>query len=86
MISAFSHVAACKASDNFITSALPVRNLYAPMMRFLDPLPESALRDYSNWDFKLDQHLANVHQQNQIPVDLLIVDVGCIHHWFPQSH
>jgi len=74
-ISLLFNTPVASASDNFITSPLPVRNMYPPMMRFLDPVPDSALREYSNWDFKLDQHLANVNQMNQSPVDHLMVDM-----------
>ncbi|WP_255418404.1 DUF3187 family protein [Mariprofundus sp. EBB-1] len=74
VISMFSH-SFISAAGSFITAPLPVRNLYAPMMRFLDPMPDSALRDYSNWDIKLDQHLANIHQINHGTIDFLMVDM-----------
>jgi len=68
-------ISTANAAERFITSPLAVRNLYAPFMRFLDPVPDSALREYSNWDVKLDQHLANVYQLNQSPFDHLAVDM-----------
>jgi len=63
------------ADDSNITEPLHVRNLYPPMMRFFDPVPDSALRSYKNWDISLDQHLASVYQFNQWPLDRLLVDM-----------
>ncbi len=45
-----------------LTSPLPVRNLYPPMMRFFDPTPDSALRSYEkSWLFELTQHYSTVN-------------------------
>lgn len=49
-----------RAAD--LTSPLPVRNLYPPMMRFFDPTPDSALRSYQqSWQFELTQHYSTVN-------------------------
>jgi len=45
-----------------LTSPLPVRNLYPPMMRFFDPTPDSALRSYNqSWQLELTQHYSTVN-------------------------
>jgi hypothetical protein len=62
------------ADEGNITVPLHVRNLYPPIMMFFDPVPDSALRNYNNWDISLDQHLANIYQFNQWPLDRLLVD------------
>ena len=68
-------VSLASAGESFLTSPLPVRNMYAPMMRFFDPVPDSALRDYSNWDIELDQHLSNIYLADQWPANQLLVDM-----------
>jgi len=75
VISMFGNIAVPLASESFMTSPLPVRNMYPPMMRFLDPVPDSALRDYSPWDLGLNQHVSNIYQYNQWPADRLLVDM-----------
>ena len=63
------------AGESFLTSPLPVRNMYPPLMRFFDPVPDSALRDYSDWDIRLDQHLSNIYLADQWPANQLLVDM-----------
>ena len=63
------------AGESFITAPLPLRNMYPPMMRFLDPVPDSALRDYSDWDVGLHQHLSSIYQADQWPASQLLADM-----------
>jgi len=45
-----------------LTTPLPVRNLYPPMMRFFDPTPDSALRAFEqSWLLELTQHYSTVN-------------------------
>lgn len=74
-LSLLGNIHPASAGESFITSPLPVRNMYPPMMRFLDPVPDSALRDYSNWDIGLHQHLSSVYQADQWPANQLLADM-----------
>jgi len=59
-----------------LTSPLPVRNLYPPMMRFFDPTPDSALRSYDQpWLFELNQHYSTVNIIDPQPGVRLLVDM-----------
>lgn len=59
-----------------MTEPLPVRNTYPPMMRFFDPLPESAIRPYSEqWQFELNQHYSSIFFFDSLPNGRLLVDM-----------
>jgi len=67
-------VTSAQAGD--LTSPLPVRNLYPPMMRFFDPTPDSALRSYDQpWLFELNQHYSTVNIIDPKPGVRLLVDM-----------
>jgi len=66
--------ASAQAAD--LTSPLPVRNLYPPMMRFFDPTPDSALRSYDqSWQFELTQHYSTVNILDNQPGTRILVDM-----------
>jgi len=59
-----------------LTSPLPVRNLYPPMMRFFDPVPDSALRSFDqSWLLELTQHYSTVNIIDPQPGVRLLVDM-----------
>lgn len=68
-------VARSAAADDLM-APLPVRNLYPPMMRFFDPLPDSALTsEDSGWSLALNQHYASVNINDSTPTASLLVDM-----------
>jgi len=74
-ISMFGSGSVLSAGEGFIVSPLPVRNMYPPLIRFFDPVPDSALREYSNWDVRLDQHISNTILADQWLANQLLVDM-----------
>jgi len=59
-----------------MTQPLPARNLYPPMMRFFDPVPDSALRRYTQaWSFELNQHYATMNSFDTYPNPQLLADM-----------
>jgi len=74
LLTLFMFATASQAAD--LSSPLPVRNLYPPMMRFFDPAPDSALRTYDqSWLFELTQHYSTVNIIDPQPGVLLLVDM-----------
>jgi len=74
LLALFLFTTASQAAD--LTSPLPVRNLYPPMMRFFDPTPDSALRTYDqSWLFELTQHYSTVNIIDPRPGIRLLVDM-----------
>jgi len=75
-------ISATSAQAVDLTSPLPVRNLYPPMMRFFDPTPDSALRSYEqSWLFELNQHYSTVNTleprsgaQVSVDMELYVLD------------
>ena len=58
------------------TSPLSIRNLYPPMMRFFDPLPDSAfLQPDQQIRLEANQHYASIYQFDFLPVGNLLVDM-----------
>ncbi|MDQ6950222.1 MAG: hypothetical protein Q9M26_00995, partial [Mariprofundales bacterium] len=59
-----------------LTTPLPTRNLYPPMMRFFDPTPDSALRPYDQaWSLELNVHYATINLYDHLPNPQLLVDM-----------
>ncbi len=64
------------AQAGSVISPLPVRNLDAPMMRFFDPTPDSALRAlHADWSFELNQHYATVNVFDRTLSPQVLVDM-----------
>lgn len=58
------------------TSPLSIRNLYPPMMRFFDPLPDSAfLQPDQKIRLEANQHYASIYQFDLLPGGNLLVDM-----------
>jgi len=65
-----------QANEVDIISPLAVRNLDAPMMRFFDPTPDSALRSYQqSWSFEWSHHYATVNLIDRVSKAQLLVDM-----------
>ncbi|MDX8409591.1 MAG: DUF3187 family protein [Mariprofundales bacterium] len=59
-----------------LTTPLPTRNLYPPMMRFFDPTPDSALRPYDQaWSAELNIHYTTINLYDRLPKPQLLVDM-----------
>lgn len=58
------------------TSPLSIRNLYPPMMRFFDPLPDSAfLQPDQQVRLEANQHYASIYHYDFLPGGNLLVDM-----------